>query len=95
MFYIKYITMYNVHMHAGTMKKLLYMVVRMYERYNPFAKACGLSSVHTHLPYNNLHLMYTISIFMQLLYSEITCFYCICKVFLNNDILYIDTQNIC
>ena len=55
MFYIKYLTMLKVHMHASAIRQLFYDCVYVREE-NPLAKARGLSPVHTHKPYNNLHL---------------------------------------
>ena len=42
MFYIKYLTMHKVHMHAGAMRRLLYGCAYVRED-NPLAKARGLS----------------------------------------------------
>ena len=46
MLYIKYLTMHKVHMHAGAIRQLLYGFVYVREDL----------PVHTHKPYNNLHL---------------------------------------
>ena len=43
MFYIKYLTMHKVHMHAGAIRQLLYGCAYVQED-NPLANACGLSS---------------------------------------------------
>ena len=46
MFYITYLTMYDVNIHAGAIRKLLYGCAYVWED-NPLAKARGLSS-HTY-----------------------------------------------
>ena len=43
MFYIKYLTLHEVHMHAGAIRQLLYGCAYIRED-NPLAKARGLSS---------------------------------------------------
>ena len=43
MFYIKYLTMYKMHMHAGAIRQLLCGCAYVQED-NPLAKARGLSS---------------------------------------------------
>ena len=54
MFYIKYLTMYKLHMHAGAIRKLLYGCA--YEREIIHSlKLVDYLPVHTHKPYNNLH----------------------------------------
>ena len=45
MVYIKYLTMYNVHLHAGAIRKLFYGIKHVYTGDNPLAKARGLSSL--------------------------------------------------
>ena len=47
MFYIKYLTMHKVHMHAGAIRYLVYGLCVCTEG-NPRALASGLSPVHTH-----------------------------------------------
>ena len=57
MFYIKYLTMYKVHMHAGAIRQLLYGC--MYVREIIYLlKLMNYPLVHMHKPYNNLHLSY-------------------------------------
>ena len=57
MFYIKYLTMYKVHVHAGVMRKLLYGLC-VCTGDSPLAKLVDYLPVHTHKPYNNLHLTF-------------------------------------
>ena len=55
MFYIKYLTMYKVHMHAGAIRKLLFgfVFVRMIIH---SLKLVGYLLLHMHKPYVNLHM---------------------------------------
>ena len=55
MLYIKYLTAYKVHMHAGAIRKLLYGCVYVRE-----IKLVAYLPVHTHKPYTYLN-MYTSS----------------------------------
>ena len=55
MFYIKYLTMYELHMHAGPIRKLLYGCAHVREIIHSL-KLVDYLPVHTHKPYNNLHL---------------------------------------
>ena len=49
MFYIKYLTMHKVHIHAGAIMQLLYGCAYV-------LKLVDYPPVHTHGPYNNLHM---------------------------------------
>ena len=55
MFYIKYITMHNVYMHAGAIRQLLYGCAFVREIIHSL-KLVEYPPVHMHKPYNNLHL---------------------------------------
>ena len=55
MFFINYLTMYKVHMHAGAIIKLLYGCAYVRE-INHSLKLVDYLPVHTHEPYNNLNL---------------------------------------
>ena len=55
MFYIKYLTMHKVHMHAGAIRQLVYGCVYVREIIHSL-KLMDYPPVHTHKPYNNLHL---------------------------------------
>ena len=55
MFYIKYITMHKVHMHAGAIRHLLYGCAYVREIIHS-QKLVDHLPVHTHKPYNNLHM---------------------------------------
>ena len=55
MFYIKYLIMYKVHMHAGAIRKLLYGCAYVLEIIHSL-KLVDYLPVHTHKPYNNIHL---------------------------------------
>ena len=54
MFYIKYLTMHTVHMHAGAVRQLLYGCANVREIIHSL-KLVDYPPVHTHKPYNNLH----------------------------------------
>ena len=54
MFYIQYLSMHKVHMHAGTIMQLLYGCAYVREIIHSL-KLVDYLSVHTHKPYNNLH----------------------------------------
>ena len=56
MFYIKYLTMHKVHMHAGALRQLLYGRAYVREIIHSL-KLVDYPPVHTHKPYNNLHLL--------------------------------------
>ena len=51
MFYIRYRTMHKVHMHAGAVRQLLYGCAHVREIIHS-----NYLPVHTHKPYNYLHL---------------------------------------
>ena len=54
MFYIKYLTMQNVHMHAGATRQLLYGCAYVREIHVLHSlKVMDYPPVHTHKPYNN------------------------------------------
>ena len=55
MFYIKYLIMHKVHMHAGVIRQLLFDCACVRE-INHSRKLVNYPSVHTHRPYNYLHL---------------------------------------
>ena len=55
MFYIKNLTMHKVHMHAGAIRQLLYGCAYVREIINTL-KLVDYPPVHTHKPYNNLHI---------------------------------------
>ena len=57
MFHIRYLTMYKVHnaMHAGAIRKLLYGFAHVRGIIHSL-KLVDYLPVHTHKPYNNLHL---------------------------------------
>ena len=56
MFYIKYLTMHKVHMHAGAIRQLLYGCA--YEREIIHSlKLVDYLPIHTHKPENKLHLL--------------------------------------
>ena len=55
MFYIKYLTMHKVHMHANAIRQLLYGCAYVQEIIHSL-KLVDYPPVHTHKPYNNLHL---------------------------------------
>ena len=56
MFYISYLTMQKVHMHAGAIRQLLYGCAYVREIIHS-VKLVDYLPVHTHKPYNNLHLL--------------------------------------
>ena len=57
MFSIKYITIiYKVYMHAGAIRKLLYVCVYVREIIHSL-KLVDYLPEHTHKPYNNLHIL--------------------------------------
>ena len=55
MFYIQYLTMHKVQMHAGAIRQLLYGCAHVREIIKSL-KLVDYRPVHTHKPYNNLHL---------------------------------------
>ena len=55
MFSIRYLTIHKVHMHAGAIRKLLYDSAHVREIIH-LLKLVDYLPVHTHKPYNNLHL---------------------------------------
>ena len=57
MFYIKYLTMHKVHMHAGAMRQLLYGCAHVREIIHSL-RLVDNPPVHAHKPYNNLHYVY-------------------------------------
>ena len=54
MFYIKYLTMHNVHMYVGAIGQLLFGCAYVREIIHSLKRVDYLP-VHTHKPYNNLH----------------------------------------
>ena len=62
MFYIKYLTMHKVHMHAGAIRQLLFGCAYVREIIHSL-KLVDYPPVHTHRPYNNLHLMFLLQLF--------------------------------
>ena len=54
-YYIKYLTMHKVQMHAGARRQLLYGYAYVLEIINSL-KLMDYLPVHMHKPYNNLHL---------------------------------------
>ena len=56
MFYIKYLTMHKVHMHAGAIRQLLYDCVYVQEIIYSL-KLVDYLPVRTQKPYNSLHMM--------------------------------------
>ena len=54
-FYIKYLTVYNVHIHAGAKRKLLYVCAYVREIIHPL-KLADYLPIHMHKSYNNLHI---------------------------------------
>ena len=54
MFYIKYLIMHKVHMHAGAIRQLLYGCAYVREIIHSL-KLVDYLPIHTHKPYNNLH----------------------------------------
>ena len=57
MFYIKYLTMHKLHMHAGAIRQLLYGCAYVREIIHSF-KLMDYFPIHMHKPYNNLHLIH-------------------------------------
>ena len=55
MFYIKYLTMHKVHMHAGAIRQLEHGCAHLREIIHSL-KLVDYPPVHTHNPYNNLHM---------------------------------------
>ena len=55
MFYIKYLTMHKVYIHAGAIRQLLYGCAYVREIIHSL-KLVDYLLVHTHKPYNNLHI---------------------------------------
>ena len=56
MFYIKYLTMHKMHMHAGAIRQLLYGCAYVREIIHS-PKLVDCHPLHTHKPYNNLHIL--------------------------------------
>ena len=56
MFYIKYLTMHKEHMRSGAIRQLLYGYAYVLEIIHSL-KLMDYPPVHTHKPYNNLHLI--------------------------------------
>ena len=54
-FHIKYLTMYKLHMHSGTIRKLLYGCAYGREIIHSL-KLVDYLPVYTHKPYSNLHM---------------------------------------
>ena len=59
MFFIRYLTMHKVHMHAGAIRRVLYGCTYVREIIHSL-KIVDYLPVHTHKPYNNLHLMFSV-----------------------------------
>ena len=57
MFYIKYLTMHKVPMHAGAISQLLYGCAYAWKIIHSL-KLVDYPPVHTHKPYNNVHMLY-------------------------------------
>ena len=55
--YIKYLTIYKMQMHASAIGKVLYGCVYVREIIH-LLKLVAYLPVHTHKPYNNLHLFF-------------------------------------
>ena len=55
MFYIKYLTLHKLHMHAGEIRQLLYSSAYVQEIIHSLMLV-DYPPVHTHKPYNNLQL---------------------------------------
>ena len=55
MFYIKHLTMHKVHIHAGAIRQLLNGCANVREIIHSL-KLLDYLPVHTHKPYNNLHI---------------------------------------
>ena len=55
MFYIKYLTMYKVHMHGGATRQLLHGCAYVREIIHEL-KLVDYLPVLTHIPYNNLYI---------------------------------------
>ena len=72
MFYIKYLTMHKVHMHAGAIKQLLYGCVYIQEIIHSL-KLVDYLPVHTHNPYNNLHIKKSSLKHLLLFYLQNQC----------------------
>ena len=53
MFYFKYLTMHKVHMHAGTLRQLLYDCAYVREIIHSL-KLVDYLPIHTHKPYKHL-----------------------------------------
>ena len=69
MFYIKYLTMHKVHMHVGAIRQLLYGCAYVREITHSLKLVDLLPYVvHTHKPYNNLHLLHTIMFIYLFIY---------------------------
>ena len=58
MFNIRYLIMHKVHMHAGAIRQILYGCAHVREIIHSL-KLVDYPPVHTHKPYNNLHLVRT------------------------------------
>ena len=56
MFYIIYLSMYKVHMHANAIRKLLCGCAYVWELIQQL-KHVDCLPVYTHIPYSNLHLI--------------------------------------
>ena len=63
MFYIKYLTKYKLHMHDVAIRKLLYGCAYLQEIIHSL-KLMDYLPVHTHSPYNSLHLLSLVPIFI-------------------------------
>ena len=73
MFYIKYLTMHKVHMHAGAIRQLLYGCVYVREIILSL-KLVDYPPVHTHKPYNNLHIVHALGFPLQQTVAHVTVY---------------------
>ena len=68
MFYIKYLTMHKVHLHAGAIRQLLYGCAYVREIIHSI-KLVDYLPIHTHKLYNSLHVLNTFENIMEGLFS--------------------------
>ena len=72
-FYIQYLTMHKVHTHAGVIRQLLYGCA--YEREIIHSlKLVDFLPVHTHKPYNNLHIYFIILDKLTCVFNHLSSF---------------------
>ena len=60
MFYIKYLTMYKLHMHADAIRKLLHGCAYVREIIHSL-KLVDYLPIQTHKPYTSLHFFFTLA----------------------------------